>query len=146
VFIVHESSNNNNNLRDEKRLQRSPTPQSFQPSQSEQGNEKELIDQILKVVMEELQEEPNFEEIHGIEIPFESKQHEESFPSFELPNDFQSLRILIEMCNFWVEQHMQVTPRVRPLPWGSTCTRTQLLLHSQTPSPKMEASFEKLRL
>jgi hypothetical protein len=44
VFSVHESSTNINSLRDEKKLQRSPTPQSFQPSQSKHGNEEELVD------------------------------------------------------------------------------------------------------
>jgi hypothetical protein len=44
VFNVRESNTNNNSLRDEERLQRSPTPQSFQPSQLEQGNEEKLVD------------------------------------------------------------------------------------------------------
>jgi hypothetical protein len=39
VFSVHESNTNNNSLRDDEKLQRSPTPQSFQPSQLEHGNE-----------------------------------------------------------------------------------------------------------
>jgi hypothetical protein len=145
VFNVHESSINNNSLRDEKRLQRSPTPQSFQPSQSKQGNE-ELVDHILRAVMGEFQEKPIFEEMHDTDIPFELEQHKESSPSRELLNGFQSSRTLIETHDFWVEQHMQATPRVRPLPRGSTHTCTQLHLHSQTPSPKMETSFEELCL
>jgi hypothetical protein len=44
VFSVHESNTNNNSLKDEERLQRNPTPQSFQASQLEQGNEEKLVD------------------------------------------------------------------------------------------------------
>jgi hypothetical protein len=55
--------------------------------------------------MEELQEKPILEEMHDIDIPFESEQQEESSPSLELLNDFQSLRTLVEMHDFSMEQH-----------------------------------------
>ncbi len=38
VFSVHENSTNNNSLKDDEKLQKSPTPQSFQPSQLKHGN------------------------------------------------------------------------------------------------------------
>lgn len=45
VHNVHDSSISNNSLREEERLQTSPTPQSFQLSQLEQVDEGEIIDQ-----------------------------------------------------------------------------------------------------
>ncbi len=129
VFNVHEISVNCKSLRDEERLQRSPTPQRFQPSQLEHRNEKKLVDYILKAIMKELQEEPILEKMHDIDIPFELEQQEESFPSLELLDDLQLPRTLVEMHNFWVEQHMQVAPTVRLSLWGSTCTCTQLTMH-----------------
>jgi hypothetical protein len=79
--------------------------------------------------MKELQEEPILEKMHDIDIPFELEQQEEFFPSLELLDDLQSLGTLVEMHDFWVEQHMQVAPTVRLSLWGSTRTCTQLTMH-----------------
>jgi hypothetical protein len=53
--------------------------------------------------MEEVQEEPIFEEMHDTNIPFESEQREDYFPSFELLHNFQPSKTLTKMHNFWVE-------------------------------------------
>jgi hypothetical protein len=101
--------------------------------------------------MEEFQERPILKEMHDTNIPFELKQHEESFPSFELPKDLQSLRTLTKMLNFWVEQHRLATQASNTK--GETFAsgkHTHLYsiasTSSQTPSPKMEASPKKLHL
>jgi hypothetical protein len=50
--------------------------------------------------MEELQEAPILKEMHDTNIPSKSKQQEESSPSLEHLDDFQSSRTLAKMHDF----------------------------------------------
>jgi hypothetical protein len=63
VHNVHDSNISNNSLREEERLQQSPTPQSFQLSQLKQVDEGELIDQTWGQSWKSFKKNPIFDEV-----------------------------------------------------------------------------------